>query len=189
MSKCVGSMAAMYPLFQGEEGGSTPTPTLSAKALRIERIPFERAKELNRAWHSRLPRFGTGFIKRQPFLCHGAMASSVCYAVAIWSNPQARELPQGTWFELRRMASAPGAPRNTCSRMLRIMELLIRRERPTIERLISYQDVEAHTGGIYAAAGWMKATLSDGGEWDRPSRSRPAVQSDATKQRWEKHLT
>jgi hypothetical protein len=155
----------------------------------IEGIPFLEAKRLNRLWHSRMPRFGTGFIKKQPFLSFGARHGDVTYAVAIWSNPAARHLPQGTWLELRRLATSPSAPRNCCSRMLRIMELLIRRQRPEIVNLISYQDTEVHSGSIYAAAGWKRTTLSaDGDEWDRPNRSRPKVQSSAAKQRWEKSL-
>lgn len=183
------SMRVMHPLFQGEDGGSIPTSALRAKNLRIERIPFERAKELNRAWHSRLPRMGTGFIERQPFLCFGARFSETCFAVAIWSNPLARNLPQASWLELRRLATAPDAPRNTCSRMLRVMEIIIRAERTVIERLISYQDTEVHTGGIYAAAGWTPTRLDHGNrEWSCPSRLRPGQQTRAPKQRWEKSL-
>ena len=183
------SIRVMHPLFQEGEGGSTPTSPLSAKALMLDRIDFRRAKALNRQWHSRMPRFGTGFVENQPFLCWAAVHGGIIYAVAIWSNPAARNLPQQTWLELRRLAIADDAPKNTASRMLRIMELLIRRERPAIVRLVSYQDTGAHTGTIYRAAGWKATTLSaEGDDWDRPSRTRPEVQSDAAKQRWEKGL-
>ncbi len=184
-----GRIMAIHPLFQGEEGGSIPTPALSAKSLIIDGIPFLEAKRLNKLWHSRFPRFGTGFIKNQPFLSFGARGGDLTYAVAIWSNPAAQELPQQDWLELRRLATAPNAPRNTCSRMLRIMELLIRKRRPEITRLISYQDTKVHSGCIYAAAGWKKTTISkEGDEWDRPNRSRPKAQSTAPKQRWERVL-
>jgi hypothetical protein len=188
MRDCAGGVRVAHPLFQVEGDGSIPIPALSAKGLRIEGIPFELAKDLNRRWHSRLPRFGTGFVKNQPFPCFGAEYGGILYAVAIWSNPVARNLPQREWLELRRLATAPDAPRNTCSRMLRVMEILIRRARPEVVRLISYQDTEAHTGAIYKAAGWIEATLSEGDEWDRPGRSRPKAQSDAPKRRWEKAL-
>jgi hypothetical protein len=183
-----GSIRVMHPLFQEGQGGSIPTPPLSAKALVIDGIPFAEAKRLNKLWHSRLPRFGTGFIKNQPFLSFGARYGDWLYAVAIWSNPVARELPQHEWLELRRLATSPDAPRNTCSRMLRIMESIIRRGRPDVNCLISYQDTEVHTGAIYAAAGWEKTNMSQGDEWDRPGRSRPKAQSSAPKQRWEKRL-
>lgn len=181
------------PLFQAEGSGAIPTSALS---LRIEVMSFGDAKALNRLWHSRLPRFGTGAIKNMPFLSYGAECGGIWYAAAIWSNPVARLLPQQTWLELRRLAIAPEAPKNTASRMLAIMAKLIRRARPEVERLISYQDTEVHTGGIYKAAGWTPTTVSGSGDWNRPHstnasgtpRTRPKAQSEAPKQRWEKVL-
>lgn len=183
---CGESIRVMHPLFQEGKGGSIPTSPLQ---LRLESIPFDHAKAMNRLWHSRLPRLGTGCIKNQPFLCFAAEYDGRAYAVAIWSNPVARNLPQQTWLELRRLAIAPDAPRFTASRMLRIMELLIRRNRPHVVRLISYQDIEIHLGTIYAAAGWTKTTINNDGRWDRPNRSRPRAQAEGPKQRWEKALT
>lgn len=188
MNTCGGSIRVMYPFFQTGEGGSIPTPPLSAKQLWIEKTTFRLAKELNRLWHSRMPRFGTGSCKNQRLPSFAATSGDLIYAVAIWSKPAARELPQDNWLELRRMATAPDAPHNTCSRMLRIMELLIRKEWPDVVMLISYQDTESHTGGIYKAAGWKEATLGGGHEWDCESRPRPKAQSNALKRRWEKHL-
>jgi hypothetical protein len=118
MTRADGAIRLAHPLFQAGDGGSIPT---SALDLRIEPVAFLRAVELNAAWHSILPRFGTGFIKDQRFPSYAAVHDGVIYAVAIWSNPAARKLPQVTWMELRRMAVAPDAPRNTPSRMLRIM--------------------------------------------------------------------
>ncbi len=68
------------------------------------------------------------------------------------------------------------------------MANLIRREFPDVVRLISYQDTEVHKGTIYKAAGWTPTTLSEGGEWTRPSQYYRKVQSAAAKQRWEKPL-
>lgn len=110
------------------------------------------------------------------------------FAVAIWSNPVARNLPQDTWLELRRLAIAPDAPKNTASRMLGVMARLIRKEKPQVERLVSYHDTEVHTGGIYRAAGWTATTVNKDGNWTRPNRNRPKAQSEAAKQRWEKVL-
>jgi len=184
------SIRVMYPLFQVEEGGPTPTSALTAKSLRIEGIPFTLAKELNRKWHSRLPRMGTGFIKTQPFPCFAATdKGGRIYAVAIWSNPVARNLPQDNWLELRRLAASPEAPKNTCSRMLRVMAILLKKQRPWLVRLVSYQDVDVHSGSIYRAAGWERTTISQpGDEWDRPGRARPKAQSASSKQRWEKDI-
>lgn len=72
--------------------------------------------------------------------------------------------------------------------MLRVMEILIRKGKPKVVRLISYQDTDVHTGAIYKAAGWTKATVSTGHEWDCKSRPRPKSQSTADKQRWDKIL-
>jgi hypothetical protein len=171
-----------YPLFQDGRGGSIPTSTL---CLSIETIPFKEAKKLNALWHSRLPRIGTGFVESMPFLCFGAMFEMRWYAVAIWSNPVARNLPQDTWLELRRLAISSDAPRNTASRMLGIMTRIIRKKKPEIERLVSYHDTEVHCGSIYKAAGWIATTINKDGNWTRENRHRPQAQSEAAKQRWE----
>lgn len=174
-----------YPLFQAEGDGSTP---ISALQLRIEGIGYRDAKALNRLWHSRLPMIRTPTaMMATGSRCYGAEFGGLWYAVAIWMNPLARMLPSdGSWLELRRMAVAPDAPPNTASRMLGIMARIIHKECPAVTRLISYQDTAVHTGGIYKAAGWTATRLSEGGEWNRPSRYTPAVQSGAPKQRWEK---
>lgn len=129
MSGADGVTAAQPPR-QAEGGGSTPT---SALQLRVEEIPFPLARELNARWHSRLPRFGAGCIRNMPFLSYAATFAGGVWAVAIWSNPVARLLPQRAWLELRRLAVAPGAPRNTASRMLAVMRRLIRVRRPEVE--------------------------------------------------------
>ena len=116
----------MHPLFQVGEGGSIPTSPLQ---MRVEQMDFRHALRLNEAWHSRLPRMGTGFIANQPFLSFGACHEGRIFAVAIWSNPVARNLPQREWLELRRLAVALDAPKNTCSWMLGAMARQIRKLR------------------------------------------------------------
>lgn len=179
------SIRVMHPLFHTGESGSIPT---SALQLRVEPLPFERALELNAAWHSILPRFGTGFIKKQPFPCFAATYGGLIYAVAIWSNPVARKLPQKTWLELRRMAIAPDAPKNTASRMLKVMRLLIHRSRPEILRLVSYQSKKEHTGAIYRADGWRETALSSAKSWNMPGRPRPPSQQLDDRVRWERNV-
>lgn len=176
------SIRVMQPLFQAGEGGSTPTSPLQ---MRVEPMTFDKALPLNELWHSRLPRMGTGFIKVQPFLSFAAVFEGRAFAVAIWSNPVARNLPQDTWLELRRLACAPDAPRYTASWMLGVMRRLIHRERPWITRLVSYHDTDVHDGTIYRAAGWTATTVNRDGNWTRRKRPRPTAQSSAAKQRWE----
>lgn len=180
----------IHPLFQVDKGGSTPTSALS---LLIEPIEFLQAKQLNGRWHRTMPRFGTGSIKnpRKRFTCYAATFDGTIYAVAIWSKPAARALPNdGTCYELRRLAISPEAPRNTASRMLRVMAILMQRKFPAARTLCSSQDTKAHTGAIYRAAGWKPVGKPRKGkaEWNCKSRPRPAAQSDAPKQRWEKEI-
>lgn len=180
------SITVMYPLFQEGEGGSIPTSPLQ---MRVERIPFRQARELNKLWHSRLPRFGTGCVENRKCLSFGATFKGKCFAVGIWSNPVARNLPQQTWLELRRLATSAECPPNTCSWMIGVMARLIKRMQPDIETLVSYHDTEVHSGTIYKAAGWIATTVNQDGNWTRPGRKRPKAQSESPKQRWEKVLT
>jgi hypothetical protein len=174
-----------HPLFQAEGGGSTPT---SALQLTLYPVSLDTAICLNRRWHSRLPRLDSRVAN---WCAWAAEFDGLYYGVGIWSLPIARALPQdGTWMELRRLAIAPDAPKNTASRMLRVMAMLVRRARPAAMRLVSYQDTEAHTGGIYRAAGWTMTDTSDSNTtWTWSGRPRPKAQSDAPKVRWEKPLS
>lgn len=173
-------------LFQERGSGAIPT---SALQLNLEVVDFEDAKKLNRLWHSRLPRIGDPNSVMRAGVCYGAVFDGRYYASAIWSHPAARLLPQDSWLELRRLAVAPDAPRNTASRMLGVMTRLIRKCRPKTVRLISYQDTEVHTGGIYKAAGWVAvSTTGFQRKWGCPSRPRPPSQSEAVKRCWDRCL-
>lgn len=186
MIRADGAIRLARPLFQAGDGGSKPT---SALELWIEPIAFTRARELNRAWHSILPKFGTGFIEDQNFPCFAAVCpAGVIYAVAIWSNPAARKLPQVAWLELRRLAIAEDAPAYTASRMLRIMRMLLHRKRPHVERVISYQSKGVHAGTIYRADGWRPVAECKGDTWNRPKRPRPESQQIDDRVRWERPI-
>jgi hypothetical protein len=177
-----------YPLFHAGGGGSTPT---SALQLWFRVLDVTTAIALNRLWHSRLPRLSrfniTGSVHQ---VCYAAEYEGVFYAVAVWTNPVARLLPQRTWLELRRLAIAPDAPKNTASRMLGWMARDIRQRFPAIEVLVSYQDKEVHTGTIYRAAGWAPGVMTEprSRPWNHASRSRNEEQSRSPKQRWEKEI-
>lgn len=177
---CADDARVACPLFQAEYGGSTPT---SALQLQVAKMPARMAMALNRKWHSRLPEIGNGM----QCVAYGATCSNVWYAVALWSAPVARLLNGKGLLELRRMAIADDAPKNTGSRMLRIMAMLIKRERPDVLALMSYQDTDVHTGTIYKAAGWTPRVMNDSqSKWAMPNRPRsngPASQS--VKVRWE----
>lgn len=183
---CVDDARVAYPLFQAEYGGSTPTSTLQ---LRIHRMEKARAVKLNALWHSVLPYIPAFHVE----IAYGAESGGKCYAVALWGRPVARTICDKGWLELRRMAIADDAPKNTASRMLAIMTREIRKTRPDICRLISYQDTARHKGTIYKAAGWVPVDMSSspinwGGAAQTkkpPTRERKAIIADAPKVRWE----
>jgi hypothetical protein len=144
------STRVVHPLFQMEDGGSIPTSALTAASLRFDICPKPIAVALVRQWHSRLPNCQSG-----PWThAHCASHGDTIYAVALWNSPSGRCLP-GHWRELRRMACAPDAPRNTASRFLGWMVRWFRTHHPEAEKLISYQDTAVHAGTIYKAAGWV----------------------------------
>jgi hypothetical protein len=125
-------------------------------------------------------------------VCYGAESNGIFYAVAAWSNPVARLLPQLEWLELRRFAIADDAPKNTASRMLGWMRRDILVRFPDVTRLISYQDINAHAGTIYKAAGWMTADGYKprargwiGGNKPRKGRTNQMV---APRMRWEYNI-
>jgi len=146
---------------------------------------------LNHKWHSRLPLVGSSGFR----VHYGAEYNNRWYAVAAWSNPVARLLPQQTWIELRRFAISGKAPKNTASRMLGWMVRDIRNRFPDVERLISYQDMETHRGTIYRAVGWRQAEgyISrprgwTGEGWNTRKRRGRTNQNVAPRMRWEKLL-
>ena len=180
-ASCAESIRVMRPSDQMGEGGSIPT---SALQLWVERIDTEIAIACNGLWHSHLPRLGRGAV-RIPFPSFGAVFGGRLYAVAIWSNPAARMLPQREWLELRRLALAPDAPKYTASWMLGVMARLIRREMSHVTTLVSYHDTSIHCGTVYSAAGWVRDAVTRGKDWRTPSRPcRPCAISLAPKVRW-----
>ena len=179
------------PLFKVEGEGSIPTSPLK---LKINVIPTKVAVNLNRLWHSRLPKITNPFSAHT--ICFGAEYKNVFFACAIWTDPIARLFNGRGFLELRRMAISPDAPRNTASRMLSVMAKTISKEMPDIIKLISYQDTEVHRGTIYKASGWSVSEKTKGGSachnvkqsWKMPNRVRDESQSTAFKVRWEKVL-
>ena len=183
MTQCADDVRDSMPLFRGGRGGATPT---SALQLTVSKCNVHRAIELNAIWHSRLPVVDwSNVVRASPSMCFVAEHDDIAYASAIWSAPCARLLNGRNWLELRRLAIAPDAPKNTASRMLGIMRRMIEKELPQIVNLISYQDTEVHTGTIYRAAGWLPTVRNESGDWQRPNRQRNAAQSLSPKVRWE----
>jgi hypothetical protein len=176
------SVPAAY--LPGPAGGGSSTLT-SALSLWFETVDLSTALEFNRLWHSQLPRLDR---RVAAWLCYGASDNGQYRAIAVWSLPVARLLPQdGSCLELRRFAIALGCPKNTASRMLGWMVRDLGRRRPAARRLVSYQDCNVHTGTIYKASGWSPTPAPGGGAWNHGSRRRVARRI-LKKIRWELHL-
>lgn len=177
------------PLFRSGRGGSTPT---SALHLTVAKCSVHRAVELNAEWHSRLPAIHwSNIVRATPCICFVAEHDDIAYASAIWSAPVARQLNGRNWLELRRLAIADDAPKNTATRMLRIMRMIIAKELPEVVHLISYQDTAVHSGTIYKAAGWTAAYTSKLPRWDKGAgrtKQRTSPVADGVKVRWELSL-
>lgn len=161
-----------------------PHPT-SPLQFNIYEISVERAVELNKQWHSRLPRITNPYGDQ---ICFGAEYQGKLYACAIWTMPVARLFNGKNYLELRRMAISANAPKNTASRMISIMVKVIRKLKPHIIKLISYQDTDVHSGTIYKASGWTAANISTVSSMGWENRKRNKMQTTANKIRWEKNL-
>ncbi len=173
----------VHPLFQEEDDGLIP---ISPLQFQIGRMSSKQARNLNYLWHSRLPELKNW----QMCEAYGATYCNRYYAVAFWSHPVARLLNDKGLWELRRLAICNDAPKNTASRMLKIMRKLITKAHPSIRKLISYQDTAVHQGTIYRASGWVKCDMSgthSNGDWGGSSKLRKTAKSVAVgqKQRWE----
>lgn len=180
-----GSIEAMRSLFQVREGGAIPT---SPHQFEIEVIKAKFACELNEKWHSRLPKIHwSNVVRNTHYICYGAKYDGRWYAVGIWSSPvaQNRFKDGKQMLELRRLAICHDAPKNTATRILRLMRNDIRKRFPEINRLISYQDTEVHQGIIYKADNWKIGAESSGVSWTTKSRARNKEQTLAPKIRWE----
>ena len=180
------STRLVCPLFHAGEGGETPTSALQLFFAKCEESEFKR---FNLAWHSRLPKVGNSHFR----VCYQAQFQNRCFAVAAWSNPVARLLPQKTWLELRRFAISSDRPKNTASRMLGWMVRDIRKRFTDVVMLISYQDLDEHSGTIYKAAGWRpaknyKPRARGWIGWGTRPRAGRTNQAVAPRMRWELDL-
>jgi hypothetical protein len=150
---------------------------------------MRRAQELNRAWHSVLPKTCLGNLTRNTrAIAYTAEFDGLFYAVAIWTDPvAANRLKDGVnRLELRRMAIANEAPANTASRMISWMRKDVKQRWPELVGLVSYQDTASHHGTIYKASGWsMVDTTKSLTQWSVNGRVRNDEQSKAPKVRWE----
>lgn len=180
---CDDSIVVVHPLFPTEDDGSIP---ISPLQLTICTINMKLSVALNDLWHSRLP----DITNPQGGIYFGAHYENRWYATAIWTIPiAANRMTNGfNCLELRRFAIADNAPKNTASRMIKIMVRQITRRRPDIIKLVSYQDTDVHAGTIYKASGWIPLESKQYQSWTTGTRTRNAEQATGVKIRWEKIL-
>lgn len=185
------SIRVVQPLFPVEGQGSIP---MSPLQFEINETHYKTAKDLNKLWHSRLPIFETGAAPRFK-ANYAAIYKNIYFAVAIWGMPISPALPHHIWLELKRMAISPEAPKNTATRMIKIMTALIKKKLPEIVKLISYQDTESHFGTIYKASNWKIGAYHKGGKNINYNMKRNLQTDDnlnktgmAPKIRWEKQI-
>lgn len=106
-------------------------------------------QSLVRQWHSVL---GQPQGYRVAFLLTD---QNTIVGVATWGRPVARLEDQEHTLELTRMALGPNHPYNSATFFSGKMRRWIRENMPSVERLISYQDLDAHLGTFYKADNWM----------------------------------
>lgn len=189
-TKRAGGALVAHPLFQEGGGGSIPT---SALQLTIVRVGMRLAQELNREWHSMLPRTDLGnLLCGNTSQAYAAEFDGRYFAIGIWTQPIIASLCDGKTIELRRLAICKDAPKNTASRMLRIMRSMLAKDFPQIKRLVSYLAVDVHSGTIYKAAGWnpvgevVAARPQRFSNVNKNTRATGPLQTTSRKQRWER---
>ena len=147
------------PLFQGEDGGSTPT---SAHQFRIMPIKNQTAAGWVNKWHysHRIP---TG-----KNICYGLYADANLYAVIVYGigvNPyQASFLGVKRVLEIKRMCRSEPRLDFPLSRFIALTSKMVRKEYP-YDCLIAFADPEqGHEGTVYKASGFRLHGLTNP-EW------------------------
>jgi hypothetical protein len=188
LTKSGDSIKVTRSLFQGGDGGAIPTSPLQ---LKIEIIKPQLANFLNSKWHSRLPIIHwSNIVRNTHYICFGLSFDYRWYAVGIWSSPvaQNRFKDGKKILELRRLAICRNAPKNTATRMLSVMIKIIKKRFPDINRLISYQDTQVHSGTIYKAGNWENINKTKFITWSMRNKTHNKDQSTGDKIRWEFNL-
>jgi hypothetical protein len=156
----------------------------------FQEVSMRTAAELNRQWHSMLPRTDLGnLLCGNMSVAYAGRHDDRWYAVAIYSQPIIASLCDGATIELRRLAICDEAPKYTASRMLSITRKMLRRKWPQLNRIISYQAVDVHQGTIYKAAGWTPVGQVVNARPQRQpgskQRATGPLQTTSRKLRWE----
>lgn len=141
-------------------------------------ITVKAARQQVRAWHRHLPELQGGLFAVQVLDDTGA-----CVGVGIVGNP-AR-----AWQGTRRCVISRVATEGHYNACSMIYGALAR-----AAKALGYSEVWTYTlpeelGTSLRAAGFMDMGLTDGGEWDRPSRARTKAARPERKRRWMRQLS
>jgi hypothetical protein len=174
----------------GELPASAPV-WITKTGLTIRIIDAKLASHYVALWHSVLPKCPSFLVRGRCYLADGLDGFPV--AVAVWSDPVARMLNGRGYYELRRMATSPAAPPNTCTSMLAVMRKDIAANCPWVSTFLSYQDEVAHLGTIYKADNWQVGwrstrSTSQKSSWGESRSGRNAMQSTSAKIAWVKSI-
>ena len=144
---------------------------MSVRPLTLTKaIPFVRRT------HRRLPKIQGGL------WAIGVERDAEIVAVAVVGRPNARVLDDGRRLQILRVAAIEGA-RNACSMLYGACARAARAMgAPDLWTYIHHDE----PGTTLKAAGWIEDVgfTSDGGEWDRPSRTRELALEPGAKRRW-----
>jgi hypothetical protein len=150
---CGDSSTAELPLFQGEDGGATPTSPLQ---LYFREINAVTAAGAYRRWHYLGDQ---GFVSQ---INYGAYFDGKLEGAITYGPPNATDLrgywtrqTQSQWWEIKRLVMSPLCPRNSESRFIAITLKMLRR-RETVRGVVTYaDDGQGHVGTIYKASGFQ----------------------------------
>lgn len=153
MTLCGDSSTGELPLFQGEDGGSSPTSPLQ---LRFKEIRHDTALSAYKLWHYL---GGTNFISKMNF---GAYSNGLLCGAISYGPPNATDLKgywdrntQMNWWEIKRLAMSPICPKNSESRMIGV-SLRLLKQKMIVRGVVTYADTaQKHEGTIYKATGFL----------------------------------
>lgn len=163
----------------------------SAKSLRVERIRSEAAKDYLERYHP----LGSGAscVFALGVFLKGRLCGVMTVGNPVTNNAGAAyDLRQHEVFELKKMHLLDACPRNSESRALAILALLVRKHYPTVRAIITYCDAE-EKAIAYRAAGWKQGKTNRyvrdvkvGGRWYTiRDANRKGLTKQATEKRYE----
>lgn len=145
--------------------------------IRISPCTVKAARRIVKAWHRHFPHVQGGLFAA------ACESDGQIVGAAIAGNPSR------TWQSTGRIVisrvSTDGAE-NACSMLYGAL--------CRAAKALGYREAWTYTlpdepGTSLSAAGFMDMGLTDGGEWDRPSRARKPVQNSERKRRWLRMLS